>query len=80
MRTGVLYPLMQRAAGRCKAVTDTAHIPSEPHTQRFFPVGCAGFARYRVFECRFLPEQEWYRRGISPLSLAIRDKGVFFYK
>ena len=27
-------------------------IPSELRTESLWPVGCAGFARYRVHECR----------------------------
>ena len=41
---------------------EASRITSEQRTEPKV-LGCAGFARYREIECRYLPEQEWYRRG-----------------
>ena len=42
-------------------------------------VDCAGFARYRVFECRIIPEQEWYRRGIFAFVSYILETKAFLF-
>ena len=68
---------LQRAAGWCKAAGRSVYcITPEPRTETI--VGCDGSARYRAYERRFLPEQEWYRRGLRAFVSYSKRQGRFF--
>ncbi len=55
------------------------HIPSERRTEMFFRVGCVGYARYSVYECRETGTRVVPQRYVTPLSLMIGTKALFLY-